>query len=160
MVVTAPGRPIPDGLLKPGSAGNAVRLVEDRREDAGPLAGIEAALIEARHDLVLVLAGAHPQASPVVLGSLVRTLAAMPSADAVALGTRRGPQPLVAAYRRSAATTVTALLDGGERRATSLPDHLTIMAVAESSWRDDDPEGLTALDVDTPEDLLRWEATR
>lgn len=154
VVVTAPGRPVPDDL----TAG--VPVVEDLRPDAGPLAGIEAALHHARHELVLVLAGDHPGAAPAVLRSLVRTLAATESADAVALGTARGPQPLVAAYRRRSRQVVSNLLDAGERRATTLPDHLTVVTVAESTWRDADPRGRTAFDVDTPDDLLEWDATR
>lgn len=154
VVVTAPGRPVPDDLVL------GVPVVEDRRPDTGPLAGIEAALDEAAHDLVLVLAGDHPAADATVLRSLVRALATTPSADAVALGTVRGPQPLVAVYRRRAQEAVATLLDAGERRATALADHLTVLTLAESTWRDADPTGRTAFDVDTPEDLVDWEATR
>lgn len=154
VVVTAPGRPVPAELAC------GVPVVEDLRADAGPLAGIEAALATARHDLVLVLAGDHPDASPTVLAALIRTLAATPSADAVALGTPAGPQPLVAAYRREALAVVSQLLDAGERRPTCLPDHLTVLSLAEADWRETDPQARTAFDVDTPEDLVRWEATR
>lgn len=154
LVVTAPRRPMPADL----AAGTPV--VEDLRPDAGPLAGIEAALTAARHDLVLVLACDHPAASPAVLAALLGALEATPSADVVALGTPSGPQPLVAAYRRGALPTISRLLDEGERRPTCLGEHLTVLSLAESDWRERDPQGATAYDVDTPEDLVRWEATR
>lgn len=136
---------------------SGARSVFDRRADAGPLAGLETGLIEARHDLVLVLAGDHPGARPAVLHELLARLRASPETDVVALGTERGPQPLVAAYRRDALGRITHLLDGGERRARTVVDVLTATVVAEPEWRSLDPDGATAVDVDTPTDLAAWE---
>jgi FdhD protein len=125
----------------------------DVRPDHGPLAGIEAALSDAAADVVLVLAGDHPQAVPSVLQALVDLLRSQPEASAAALGDDRGPQPLVAAYRRTALPTVRALLDGGERRATRLLDHIDTVVLEPSRWRALDPSGATATDLDTPEDV-------
>jgi FdhD protein len=125
----------------------------DRRSGQGPLAGIEAALAAAAHDIVVVVAGDHPRVAPAVLAALVDRLVADPAASAVVLATDRGPQPLVAAYRREVAGVAGALLDAGERRATRLLDHLTARALAPPEWRRLDPAGGSALDVDTPADL-------
>jgi FdhD protein len=129
------------------------RWQPDLRPDQGPLAGIEAALATAAHDLVLVLAGDHPRAIPTVLRALVDLLRAHPGAAVAALGDARGPQPLVAAYRRAALPTVRSLLDAGERRATRLLDHLDAVVLERRDWHELDPDGATAMDLDTPEDV-------
>jgi FdhD protein len=129
-----------------------LRWQADRRADHGPLAGLEVALTEAAHDVVVVLAGDHPRAVPAVLRALVALLDAHPDATAAALGDVRGPNPLVAAYRRAALPSVRALLDGDERRATRLLDHLDTVVLARDEWLDLDPSGTTAVDLDTPED--------
>jgi FdhD protein len=137
----------------PDLPGPPPRWRHDLRSDQGPLAGIEAALDGARYDLVLVLAGDHPQAVPAVLRALVDRLRARPEALAAALGDTRGPQPLVAAYRRAALPTVRALLDAGERRATRLLEHLDAVVLERREWRALDPSGATVVDLDTPQDL-------
>lgn len=128
------------------------RMVADLRPDAGPLAGIETALTASTHPVVVVVAIDHPWIEPAVLRMLVDALADE-QADAAMLGTRRGPQPLVAAYRRRALPTIQRLLDAGERRATSVSDHLATVIVSEGDWRRADPQGRSARDLDTPEDL-------
>lgn len=139
---------------------HGARVVLDRRRDAGPLAGLEAGLLAARHELVVALAGDHPAASADVLAHLLARLAASGTTDAVALGTDRGPQPLVAAYRRRVHAVAGHLLDSGERRARALLDHLRFEVVDEAIWRELDPRGATAVDLDTPADLAAWEAGR
>jgi molybdenum cofactor guanylyltransferase len=144
----------------PLTAVQGARTVLDRRPDAGPLAGLEAGLLAARGDPVLVLAGDHPAASPAVLADLLGRLTSAVSLEAVVLATGRGPQPLVAAYRRHVHLVAGHLLDRGERRARVLLDHLRVEVVDEPSWRRLDPDGATAVDLDTPEDLAAWEAAR
>jgi FdhD protein len=139
--------------LVAGLPGPPLRWQRDLRPDQGPLAGIETALTHAPHDLVLVLAGDHPQAVPAVLRELVGLLRSHPAATAAVLDGERGPQPLVAAYRRTALPTVRMLLDAGERRATLLVDHLVTVALERSRWRALDPSGTTVVDLDTPEDV-------
>jgi FdhD protein len=139
--------------LVAGLPGPPLHWQRDLRPDQGPLAGIETALAHAPHDLVLVLAGDHPQAVPAVLRELVELLRSHPAATAAALGGERGPQPLVAAYRRAALPTVRALLDAGERRATRLLEHLDTVALERSRWRALDPSGASVVDLDTPEDV-------
>lgn len=139
------------GLLAERRSSDEVRLGVDLRSDGGPVAGLEAALAGTDRELLVVVATDHPNLSPAVLAELVRRLEASPDRDVAALVTDRGPQPLVAAYRRRALARVRALLDAGERRATAVlaaldPIHL-------DDWRELDPSGHTAQDVDTPADL-------
>lgn len=145
---------------QPRTRTHGAREVHDRRPGAGPLAGIEAGLLSARHEHALVLAGDHPGARRDVLSDLLTRLQATAGVDAVVLGTDRGPQPLVAAYRRRVHQVATDLLDRGERRARALLEHLEVVVVDESDWRALDPSGRTAVDLDTPEDVAAWERTR
>lgn len=133
------------------------QLHRDRRQDQGPLAGLEVALTRAAHEVVVVLAGDHPYGEPAVLRLLASRLAETPDALAATIVTDRGPQPLVAAYRRAALTQVVAHLDAGERRATVFLDALEPIRVDAADWQALDPAGRTALDVDTPDDVARLE---
>ena len=151
------------------------RQVTDLRVDAGPLAGLEAALAAASGctpgsggaapspaDVVLVAGVDHPWLAPGVLALLVDRLRhAEPATTGVVLGTSDGPQLLLGAYRTSARATVSRLLDGGEHRLRRLRDHLDIEVVPPGVWRERDPLGATAVDVDDPHTLTaatRWHA--
>ena len=127
LVVVAPDRPLPPGLLD----GFDVRVETDRRADAGPFAGIEAGLLAATADQVLVVAGDLPW---VERGLLATLLAGLATVDAVAADGEHGPEPLLAAYwREPARAATTRLLDAGERRARMLLAELTVMTVEDST---------------------------
>ena len=150
LIVVTPGRPLAAELV----ADLGARIVEDRVSDAGPLGGLEVALAEARHDLVVVAAADMPWLAAAVVRHLVERLAAAdPATDAVAIATDRGPEPLLAAYRRRVLPTVTRLLDGGERRMTALLEALTVAAIPPAEWRQLDPSGRSARNVNQPADL-------
>jgi len=129
------------------------RWIVDERPGEGPLAGIEVALRSATTDAVLVVAGDHPQVRPAVLRLLIDELAARRDVHAAMVETDRGPQPLLAVYRTGSLATITPLLDTGERRARALCANLEVAVVARERWLAVDPEGRTAIDLDTPEDV-------
>ncbi len=129
------------------------RLVFDRLAEAGPLAGVEAALAASEGELVLVAACDMPWLVPDVLRLLLGEAGRHPEADAVALRTGRGPEPLLCVYRRQVLPTVTRLLDGGERRMHALLAVIPMREVAPSVWRVADPDGRTAVNLNTPTDL-------
>jgi FdhD protein len=141
----------------------AARVVPDLRAGAGPLAGLETALrTHADAHAVLVVGVDHPWLQAPVLAELGRRLldAGADGPEAVMLGTHRGPQPLLAAYRPGAARAVSDLLDSGERRLRVVADHLDVLILDPSEWRVFDPFGATAVDVDTPDALaraVRWQ---
>lgn len=150
-VATPAHRPVDDTY--------GARVIADLREGGqGPLAGIETGLLAARRPWVLVLAGDHPAVQPDVLRQLLGRLEGDPDADAVVLGTDRGPQPLIGAYRRTAHREVSRLLDAGERRARALLDALPTEVLEQEQWRELDPQGRTAVDLDTPEELAAYRA--
>jgi len=145
----------PTGSGSTSSTGSTPVAVDlDLRPGEGPAAGLETALASARHDLVLVLATDHPWLTPSVLALLVER-AATSTTLAVALEGTRGPEPLLAVYRRDALATVRESLDAGVRRLQDVLAALDAVVVPAAQWRPLDPDGRTLDDVDRPEDLRR-----
>lgn len=130
------------------------RIVPDRRPDRGPLAGIEAALIEAGRRPLLVLAADLPLVDAVAVRALVRAFRiAPPSVDAVAASRDGDPafEPLFAVYRRRCLPTVTRLLDEGHGAARGLLDAVGGRTVRVGG-------DVTSVNVNTQEDLTAAEA--
>lgn len=75
-----------------------IRWIPDVHPDLGPLAGIEAALGAARHELVVVVACDMPGLTTAFLTHLC-ALAAQGAVDVVVPRTERGYHPLCAIYR-------------------------------------------------------------
>jgi len=98
-------------------------LVFDRKRAAGPLAGIEAGLTVARHEVTFAVACDMPYVTRVVAEMAVAAArgcdAAMPRVDGRA-------EPVCAAYRRSALPAVTAALDSGRLKAADLSERLDV----------------------------------
>ena len=87
------------------------RMITDRFPGAGPLAGIERGLAEARGELILVVAVDLPALSPVLL----RALLAEASRDQGVVPVRAGRfEPLVAVYPKSLQAEAEARLRRGE----------------------------------------------
>lgn len=150
LIVVARGRPLQAEVV----ADLRTHIVEDRVEDAGPLGGLEAALATAREELVVVAAADMPWLEVAVVRHLVERLAVAGAAtDVVAIATDRGPEPLLAAYRRRVLPKVTRLLGAGERRMTALLDALTVETIPEAEWRRLDPSGASVRNVNWPADL-------
>lgn len=153
MVVAREGQPIP-------FVTTPVRVVRDRVVGAGPLAGIDAALAAARHDLLLAVPVDMPLLSPDVLRLMVDTLVRNPGADAVALRHGGARQPLPAIYRSRVAEVVTRMLAHDRRRLAELLDELEVAEVDEETWRHLDPEGASMVNVNAPDDVVTPPATQ
>ena len=122
------------------------RLVFDRKQAAGPLAGIEAGLSVARHEVVFAIACDMPY---VPRGLAERAVAAARSCDAAMPRIDGRPEPVCAAYRRSSLPAVTAALDAGRLRAADLAERLDV------TWLEGlDPALFRSLN--TPEDFERF----
>ena len=126
------------------------RSVDDRREDAGPLAGIEAALLAMSTECAFVLACDMPRVT-----TALATLLVMRSFghDAAAPTVAGRAQPTCAAYRRSATAGIAAYLDRGERRAT---EGLASLDVVYADERELIRAGIAPSeldDIDTPADF-------
>jgi molybdenum cofactor guanylyltransferase len=145
LLVVAPG---PDVAATEG-----VRIVHDERAFEGPLAGVAAGLSATDAEIVVIVAGDMPTVVPGVLRRLVACLMTT-AADAAVLVVGEDRPPIPMAVRRSAASAAAAtLLASGERRLRALPETLQAAGIPERAWREDDPSGVSLLDIDLPADL-------
>jgi molybdenum cofactor guanylyltransferase len=109
-------------------AGTMPRTVFDRRGE-GPLAGIEAGLAAAAHDVSIVIPVDMPRLGRPLVELLVDAAAGRPEADgAVFEGDDRG-RCLPAALRRSSLAVVSAQLDAGRLRLRDTLDLLDLVVV-------------------------------
>jgi molybdopterin-guanine dinucleotide biosynthesis protein A len=99
------------------------RVVFDRKASAGPLAGLEAGLSVARNEVTFAIACDMPYVTPAVAEMAV---AAARGCDAAIPRIDGRPEPVCAAYRRSALPAITAALDAGRYRAADLVDRLDV----------------------------------
>ncbi len=128
------------------------REVTDQRPERGPLAGLEAAIDATRHDLLVAVACDMPMVRGAVLAAVAAAARnveiAMPLVDDHA-------QPLLAAYRRSVAPHVRALLDSGEGRLRALLPLVQHTLIGEDVLRMHDAELESLTNVNRAEDLER-----
>ena len=124
------------------------RVVFDRKRHAGPLAGLEAGLLSARHDVLFAIACDMPY---VMRATASMAVAAARSCDA-AIPRHDGIfEPVCGAYRKSALPYVAAALDVGRHTA-----HDVVMDMDVTWLEDVDPAELESLN--TPADLERFHA--
>ena len=138
------GETIVAGAAAPAGA----RQAADRRADAGPLAGIEAGLLEARMPYVFVVACDMPRAS-VRLAALL--LARCAGRDAAVPRIDGRAQPTCAAYATASVAAIGTYLDGGARRATGALERLDAVFVDEDELAKEGIGALELADLDTPE---------
>jgi molybdopterin-guanine dinucleotide biosynthesis protein A len=129
-----------------------VPLVTDRIDGAGPLAGLEAALVAAADRPVLLVGVDLPF---VTAGTLAFLLGHLEGADAVVPAPEQMPQPLCAAYAPSCLPAVQARLAAGERRMTSFWSDVTVRRLGSSDFRAFGDARDLFRNLNTPEDLHR-----
>ena len=132
--------------------------IGDRHQDAGPLAGLCAALEDARTPWIFALATDMPFVKPALIELLARRRAGFDAVVPVAHG---HPQPLAAFYAVSCLETIRALLDetealgqGGKRSLRAALDRLNVCYVGEAALLADDPGLRSFFDLDTMQDLI------
>lgn len=152
-------RPVFSEILVVGAEGAApdpppdVKVAIDRLAFEGPLSGLGSglAVLDSTVDRIVVVGGDMPSLVPAVLE---RMIAALAGHDAAVLSDDAGPRPLPMAIRASVARpAVERLMADGERRLRALIDLLDTEVIEPATWRRDDPDGATLLDIDTPADL-------
>ena len=122
------------------------RVVFDRKVSAGPLAGIEAGLMGARHEVVFVLACDMPYVTQALAEMAV---AAARSCDAAIPRIDGRAEPVCGAYRRSALPAIKGALDIGRYKVSEVTDFLDV------TWLENlEPEQFQSLN--TPADLERF----
>jgi molybdopterin-guanine dinucleotide biosynthesis protein A len=121
-------------------------LVRDLRPGAGPLAGIESGLAANPHDVLVAVACDMPGVGVELTRRLV---VASEGHDAAVPRVGGRPEPTCAAYRRSAAAPISALLDAGGRRASAALQDLDVR------WLDGEPAA-QFVNLNTPEDCASF----
>jgi len=136
--------------------GRGVEIVADRVAGAGPLAGLSAALAAAGDaEAVVCVAGDLPFLSPALLAAL-RDRA--PGAEAVAPRPGGRAEPLCARYAVAARGVVDARLGAGRLALHELLGDLGTIWLDDQELAALDPDGLSFVNLNTPDDLRRAEA--
>ena len=138
------------------SAGHAAPAgavtLRDATEGSGPLAGLVAGLRAMSHNHAVVVACDLPHLDPGILTYLLHTLGTCDAAVPVIAGQ---PQPVCAAYARSALPAAERLLGSGRPALFSLLSEVNVRWVGEEEIRRIDPNLSTLTDVDTPAEWAR-----
>lgn len=132
VLVSANNLPLPAGF----------HSIPDRRAGRGPLAGIEAGLLAARHDAVVAVACDMPRVTAGLLAELVGCSAGN---DAAVPRVGGRPEPVCACYRRSAVPSISRALDEGRLPVAAVLPELRV------HWLDEvDPD--LFWNINTPAD--------
>jgi molybdenum cofactor guanylyltransferase len=130
------------------------RPVRDRVPASGPLGGLDAALTDARHDRLILVACDMPF---VTVGFLRGLLNHLDVADAVVPRTERGYHPLCAIYRRSCHPAVLRHLAESRLKMVDLFEDLTVHVVEQDEVQRLGGDRDLA-NVNTPDELRDLEA--
>jgi molybdopterin-guanine dinucleotide biosynthesis protein A len=140
----------PEGLRDLG-----LRLVRDDTPGQGALYGLKTAFQAARHENVLVVACDMPLIQP----ALIRHMSTLVGQVDVIVPEKQGRlEPLLAVYYvpNCLPALEQALRQGQLRMISFFPD-VEILTLHEGQLSQFDPEGLSFINVNTPEDALRVE---
>ena len=126
-------------------------VVEDPVEGQGPLFGMATGLEASSGQIALVVGVDHPFLRPALLRLLVERIRGgerwvLPIADG-------RPQPLCSAFASDALEVMRRHIEAGARAPMAVAAELGMVRLPEEEWRTVDPEGLSFVDVDTPEEF-------
>jgi len=154
-------RPVVDETIIAGGPASlelaGVRRIDDRHPGMGPLAGMHAGFLKARHTLVWVVACDLPDVEP-ALGPLMRSL--VQDCEAVVPLPGDEPEGVCALYRRGLAPRIEAMLNAGERSVRSLLARCTVRYLSAIELRAVDPGLRSFRNINTPADYEAWLSTR
>ncbi|GAC1505986.1 MAG: molybdenum cofactor guanylyltransferase [Candidatus Dormibacteraceae bacterium] len=118
-------------------------VVFDRLQSAGPLAGLEAGLSSAQHDVLFAIACDMPY---VTRSTAERAIAMAEACDAVIPRHDGRQEPVCAAYRKSSLPVITAAIDSGRFTMSKMTERLRVL------WLEGiDPQEFISLNM--PEDV-------
>jgi molybdopterin-guanine dinucleotide biosynthesis protein A len=131
-----------------------VRVIPDQIAGAGPLGGLHAALIDAVHGAVVVLACDLPFVTPALLRTLVIEFGTGEEIDAVVPRPARGLEPLCAIYAKRCADQARRRIDRGDLYMRGLLDDVRVRVLGPEVLAAYDDESVF-LNVNTPHDYAR-----
>ena len=123
-------------------------ILGDAVRDAGPLGGIYTALCAAQSEACFVLACDLPLVRPALLRLLGQEAL---GADAAVPRTEDGDHPLCAVYDRAGLAQAEAKISAGDYKVTRFLERIRTRWVGAETWSKADPEGLSFVNVNTPE---------
>jgi molybdopterin-guanine dinucleotide biosynthesis protein A len=132
--------------------GGQVKLVRDGAAFAGPAPALVEGLRAIRHAIAFVCSCDLPLLRVSVAQALTAVIG---GCDAVIPQVAGRAQPLCAAYRRSSAELMDSALQQGESSLTAITRRLNTRRVDGEDLRGSDPELLSFVNVNTPEDYAR-----
>ncbi len=157
VVVAAPGQELPPFRLGSGQA-LPVKLVRDDEAYQGPVGGIYYGLRAASGEASFVTSCDVPFVNLSLISYLTSQIS---NYDVVVPYWEERFQPLHAVYRRNVAPLLKEQLERGELRPISLYKKVRTREVREDEIRRFDPEGLSFLNMNTPDDyesaLRHWQ---
>ncbi len=136
-----------------GYAPFGVSVHTDLRPGNGSLGGVLTALARSSSERTFCVACDMPFLNPRLVGYLVER--SSEGWEAVLPRLSKGLEPLCAVYSSALIPRIEELLDRGERRVRLALDEKSTCFAAESDLRAFDPELLTFININTPEDLSR-----
>lgn len=138
-------------VATPGAALGGLRAVIDPIADAGPLAGVVAALAAIDSPWLLAVAGDMPSLAPAVIELLLA--AATDEVDAVAARIGGWPEPLCALWHRRCHAALAARLSAGDYKVAAALTAQRVAWLDEAAVRAVDPALATFTNVNRPEEL-------
>jgi len=133
------------------------RFVKDRHTGRGPIIGLCAALQEARHPYLFVIACDMPFVTP----QLIESLALNPDGYDVVVPMRDGrPEPLCALYSTACINVLVGRVENGQRGLVSFIENrpeFKVRRISEQESRKIDPALQSFMDIDSTEVLAEAE---
>ena len=148
-LVLRPGQPIP--LTR-----HPLAIVRDEIADTGPLGGLHALLSWLPTEWALVVACDQPFLAPGVLRALLAE--GQRDVDIICGKPGNALEPFPGLYRRSCLPTIEEMLAHGARSVQDLLSNVRVQVLPARRLRRWDPELLSYLNVNTPDDLARARA--
>src|SRR2546423_4268073 len=149
--------PVVDEIIIAGGSAeprlDGVRLAADRDAGLGPLAGMHAGLMAARHPYAFVVGCDLPDVEPAVV-TLLRGLAG--TYEAVVPRADREPESVCALYARTLASRIEDLLEAGERSIKTLLATTNVRYVGREELFAVDPGLRSFRNLNTPADYRAW----
>jgi molybdopterin-guanine dinucleotide biosynthesis protein A len=131
-------------------------VVTDIEEFAGSggLVGIYSALSAVETGGALVAACDMPLVRPELAHLILESAG---NAAACVVRNEKGYEPFLAYYGRECLGPIRGMIGRGERRVSSIYDHVQTRVIEEREWRVADPDGVSFLNANTPEQLKEIE---
>ena len=128
------------------------RVVEDALPAIGPLGGLYTALTTTTGARILLVACDMPFICPGLVKAMLAYAETHDDTDVVPLNTNRHIQPLHAVYSRRCLPEVERALEASDHSLHALLAQLAVVAIDTDTVRREDPDGLSAFNVNTPDD--------